>query len=559
MNGSKYSREPNVMHYYRNQWTFNTVVIVNNGNDRDHYAIFVLTILLAALALHNMAPLIVAVIIRHKYVFAFFVSILIVLGYWKIKQKIEKKLKDNQIKNRLHRMQGTDSIFLGYTKSKTPVYIPLSSRRMHAEVVGTTNAGKTESVLLPWMIDDIKNGRGLILIDGKSDRTLLDKLYAYTVKHNRSKDFRLLSLVNIDASSSINPLLGGTPDEVTERVFAAFNFEDEYYKNLQFEVLKQVLHLFEKANVIPTFSKLIQAITNPVHLQTLSDQAQDRLLEEWVERFIALSKDEREKRTSGLVNQLGHFTSGETATLFNSEEPQIDIEQAMREGLIVYFQLPVLKTPTLGKATAKLVLQCIQSAVSSRHLDQDKKASFFGIFLDDFTEYLIPSFVSLLNKSRSANAGVTFAHQAQGDLGALGEEVKNAIQTNSNLKVFMRTNEPETAEYYSRLIGTKESVKTTERQTKGILGKEKTGEGSIRDVEEFVFHPNVFKRELGTGEAVIVVPFADGNFATQLKFEMQPDLKAQKLPKITKPPVSYLQLEPSNKRNRIKDMVERKA
>jgi TonB-dependent SusC/RagA subfamily outer membrane receptor len=37
---------------------------------------------------------------------------------------------------------------------------------MHTQVVGTTNAGKTESVILPWAIDDIKNGRGLILIDG---------------------------------------------------------------------------------------------------------------------------------------------------------------------------------------------------------------------------------------------------------------------------------------------------------------------------------------------------------------------------------------------------------
>lgn len=99
----------------------------------------------------------------------------------------------------------------------------------------------------------------------------------------------------------------------------------------------------------------------------------------------------------------------------------------MEEGLIIYFQLPAMKTPTLGLATGKMLLQNIQSAISSRHNEKDKSVPLFSIFLDDFTEYLTPSFVTLLNKSRSANVGVVFAHQALGDLAGLGEAVKNAI------------------------------------------------------------------------------------------------------------------------------------
>lgn len=518
------------------------MVLVMN-EERNNFPIFVLIILFFGLALHNMAPLVVKALVDHKVAVASVIALLMGILTWRIQSLLRVRKKRIEVQTRLHRKISADSIFLGNSPKGDPVIIPLSARRMHAQVVGTTNAGKTESVILPWAIDDIINGRGLILIDGKSDRGLLDKLYAYTVKHKRSKDFRMLSLVNGDVSCSFNPLIGGSPDEVTERVFSAFNFEDEYYKNLQYEVLKQTLYLFEKAEIVPTFNKVIQAITNPLIMQHLSTNTSDKMLGNWVDRFVALSKEDREKRTSGLVNQLGHFTSGETSALFNADEPQIDIEMAMREGLIVYFQLPVLKTPTLGKATAKMVLQCIQSAVSSRHLEKDKTFPFFAVYLDDFTEYLIPSFVSLLNKSRSANVGVTFAHQAQGDLGALGEEVKNTIQTNSNLKVFMRTNEPETAEYFSRLIGTKEAVKTTERQKKGMLGSERTGDGSIRDVEEFVFHPNVFKRELGTGDAVIVVPFNDGSLSTQLKFQMKEDLEPLKLPRVGKVAPTLLSIE----------------
>ncbi|HWU43963.1 MAG TPA: hypothetical protein VN132_11015, partial [Bdellovibrio sp.] len=86
-------------------------------------------------------------------------------------------------------------------------------------------------------------------------------------------------------------------------------------------------------------------------------------------------------------------------------------------------------------------------------------------------------------------------------------------------------------------------VKKTERQKKAIIGHERTGEASVRDVEEFIYHPNIFKRELGTGDAVIVVPFNDGSLTTQLKFQMQEDLAAQKMPKVPKIVPTLLTIE----------------
>mgnify|MGYP006256874641 CR=1 FL=1 len=513
------------------------------SKDKDSFPIFVLAILLLVLALHNFVPVMVQAIIRYKYITAFVVTSIIMGLCLLIRSKAICYSQERELRTRLNRATGADCIQLGQDRRGNPVYMPLAARKMHSQVVGTTNAGKTESVILPWAIDDIKKGRGLILIDGKADRGLLDKLYAYSVKYKRSKDFRLFSLVSPDFSSSFNPLIGGSAYEIAERVFSSLSFEVEYYKNIQYEVLKQTLYLFEKTNTVPTFSKIIQAITNPFAMQMLANKAKDPLLSMWVDQFVKLDKDEREQRTSGLVSQLGHFVSGETAALFNAMESQINVEHAIREGLIVYFQLPVMKTPTLGKATAKMALQCLQSAVSSRHLEPDKNFPFFGVYLDDFTEYLTTNFINLLNKSRSANIGITFAHQAQGDLGALGDEIKNAIQTNSNIKVFMRTNEPESAEYFARLIGTQAGIKTTERQKKTLAGTERTGDGSVRDVEEFLFHPNKFKRDLGVGDAVLVVPFSDGSFATDVKFEMLPDLDVCPLPRIAKLPAANLVIE----------------
>jgi type IV secretory pathway TraG/TraD family ATPase VirD4 len=426
--------------------------------------------------------------------------------------------------------QAKNSVFCGLTKNGERVYTKTRQRIMHTQIVGTTNAGKTESVILPWAIQDIEQGRGLLLIDGKSDRGLLNKLWSYCIKFNRQDDFKLFTLGSIHESQSFNPLVGGSPEEIAERVFSAFNFENEFYRSIQFEVLAQVLRIFHGANETVTFLKLHQAISSPVLLQGLLNRSPDQALHKWFFHFRNLPGNEREQRTSGLLSQMSHFAFGNGSNLFNSSHPEIDITQALEGNQIVYFQLPVLLSPFLGAATGKLLLQTLQSAIARRHRAEGASREFFSVFLDDFTEYLYPGFVSILNKSRSANIGVVFAHQALGDIESLGESVANAILTNSNVKIFMRGNDPDSAEYFAKAVGTKTGRKLTERRKLGFLQDSSTGDVSARDVEEFIIHPNHFKRSLGVGEAVMMVPHESGSKAVEVKFAMYPDLPVQPIP-----------------------------
>jgi len=473
---------------------------------------------------------------ENRLVIAFMVSLVILAVYLKAKATLLRLMEPQDLEEEvLGENPGEDSVFAGISEKGKRVHIKQSFRRMHTQVIGTTNAGKTESVILPWAIDDIKKGRGLLIVDGKSDRSLLDKLYAYAKRYRREDDVRILSLCEPGMSHTFNPLSGGSALEVTERIFKAYSFESEYYKSLQYEAMLQLLLLFEKVGLRPTPIRIVEALQSPVLVKDLAANVTDETTARWVQAFTSLTKEEREQRTSGLVAQLQAFAVGETASVFNAETSDIDLAHALDQGLIIYCQLPVLKIPTLGKATGKLILQCLQSAVASRHLGVSGSKEFFSVYLDDFTEYLTESFVSLLNKSRSANVAIVFAHQALGDLAVLGDGVMNTILTNANLKVFMRTNEPESAEYFSSVIGTAEGLKVTERQKKGVLGSERTGDGSVRDVEEFKYHPNLFKQRLGVGEAVVVLPHAEGSLPVRLKFRKLPDLEPCQIPLIAKP------------------------
>ena len=138
----------------------------------------------------------------------------------KIKKKREKTLFEKTITAQID-----DSVFCGTSDNGEDIWIKPRQRSTHTQVIGTTNAGKTESVILPWAIQDIHSGKGLLLIDGKADNSLIDKLWAYTKQAKRESDFKLFSLSRREQSFQFNPLLGGTAEEITERVFNSFDFE----------------------------------------------------------------------------------------------------------------------------------------------------------------------------------------------------------------------------------------------------------------------------------------------------------------------------------------------
>lgn len=461
-----------------------------------------------------------------------------------------KKKRDQNIFSKSITAKSEDSVFCGTTDKGEDIWIKTRQRAMHTQVIGTTNAGKTESVILPWAIQDIHSGKGLLLIDGKADNSLIDKLWAYTKQAGRENDFKLFSLSRREQSFQFNPLLGGTAEEITERVFNAFEFENPYYRSLQYEVMNQVMRVFETTQTVPTFQRLHQAISTPSLLEDMLPKIKDDNLKHWVMNFAKMAPKDREERTSGLLSAIGHFAFGENARLFNPEAGAITIDDALKNNQIVYFQLPVLLSPFLGKATGKLVLQSLQAAVANRHrLAGKEEKRFFSVFLDDFSEYLYEGFISILNKSRSANVGIVFAHQALGDITVLGDPVANSILTNANLKIFMRGNDPDSAEYFSKVIGTLASTKTTERQTKSLFGVNKSGEMSARDVEEFAVHPNIFKRDLGVGEAIMIVPHERGSKTVRIKFNKTDDLEPVPIPEIAKTMMPLLEI----KKNEVAD------
>ncbi|MBI3556389.1 MAG: hypothetical protein HY074_09020 [Deltaproteobacteria bacterium] len=72
-----------------------------------------------------------------------------------------------------------------------------------------------------------------------------------------------------------------------------------------------------------------------------------------------------------------------------------------------------------------------------------------------------------------------------------------------------------------------------------MLGHDRTGDGSVREVEEFRFHPNQI-RALETGEGIVSIPHFKGVKVVKLRFKKREDIAPLRLPRVLKEPIADL-------------------
>ena len=451
-------------------------------------------------------------------------------GLWAYNKWVCREKKQNVTEsNAKAALMGVDA------KSKKRVYLHEEFRKGHMQVIGATSSGKTESAIFPLIIQDIENGSGMVIIDGKADDSFLNKLYAYTCTNGRQADFRLFSLATPNKSWSFNPMEGGSHHEIVERAYSIFDFDSEYYKSIQHQTFSGLVQLLLEVGERPSFYLVRNLMWNPELIRSMLEKSRSPALCRDLMQYVDMKPEERRKAMSGLDAQMAMFTTGEMASLFMSGESSFSFPEAMAKNQIIYFQLPTMLYQSLAAKMGKMVLQCLQGAVATRQLGlnkEDKKA-FFACFLDDFQDYIYDGFGTLLNKSRSANLGITFAHQSLGDLSKVSDSFQDVVTTNTNTKIVLRVNDPESANHFANAFGTKTVQKLTSRVDSGVLGQQETGMGSMREAEEYNYHPNEIK-SLPRGQGILSIGHPDGVQTQKVHFSMRPDLDSPALPRIFK-------------------------
>ena len=411
---------------------------------------------------------------------------------------VEKKNKRNifqEIPIKL-REPSEDSILLGKESDLTvPIYFPASIRSRHVHILGSTGAGKTESVILNFLKQDIAAGRGAIILDAKGDDSFQENLKKWLPPEK----IGIVDLSN-EKSESFDPLRNGTPTEAALRLHASLSWSEEYYKS---KALTALLRLFEnhfkKSEQNPTIEEINRKLYNAATFATeiTKDSNEQKVLQKSFNELAGLC-DQVKALTLGHMN---HILSP------SKDAPQIKLEDALN-GKVIYFRLQSLISPQTVASVGKLIINNINFLAGQTHrvAHSDAPKRLVPVFLDEFAAFASPEFAPLIAMARSAGFALHFSHQSIGDLINVGKGFVNQITDNSGTKIVLRINDPDTAEYFAKSFGTKLINKLTQRITKTDvnLEGELVGEGSSREAHQFRASPDLLKT-LPTGMAAVLI------------------------------------------------------
>jgi type IV secretory pathway TraG/TraD family ATPase VirD4 len=409
------------------------------------------------------------------------------------------------------------SIYIGESlRGLAPLFLFNEMRSGHVQIIGATGRGKTASVVLPWFIRDLRCGNVPILIDGKGDESLITDL-----KRKLSPEaFRQLAVFDLSNpdSLSLNPLIGGSAQEVADRLIQSLEFESHYFRDVQHAAALMVLETLADCDKAASLDILYRCLANPGVLLDLAkgqkDFPESLLLE--ITRLAQMNRDLREEKFSGILSQLRPFTTGHLQHLVCNQD--IELREIMQgqsgfKGAVVL--LNTLQFQKTAKVFGKMLMQLLAWVTATRSASSE----FVPLFIDEFSAFVFEGFEQFLNKARSRNVGLHLSHQSIGDLESVSPSFAKTVNVNTNVKVLLGLNDPDTADYMARHLGTRTKVKTTERAVKSNWGDVETiGEMSLRETENYKIHPNKLKN-YSRGQGVLSLLVDGFPFTEEVQFD----------------------------------------
>jgi len=366
----------------------------------------------------------------------------------------------------------------------------------HSLVCGGTGAGKTTS-LAAFLIEYVaRSGFGAVVLEAKSDRTLLDAAQAAAAQ--RQTRFHLLSP---DGPSTYDPLARGSVDERSERLIAVESWgstDAGFYRQASSPYLRMVLRTLDSSIPRVTLSTVAH-YCDPDELQNLARQCEDAELAAEVSMTCKGLRSDQQRAIAGLAARLQNLASSEFAR--NWLDPQrsgaevFDLRAAIERREVVYLRFDTDRTGNIGRAIAQMVLLDLGAVASAL---MDKGVGTF-VAIDEFGALEAPAIDRLYTRGRAAGFSVAVGTQTLADLRAAGPAVRERIGATISSIVSHRLGEQADAEWVAQLIGTVPTWETTIRTER--FGRP-SSDGTRSRGYRFEVNPSELQRLLA-GEAFV--------------------------------------------------------
>ena len=418
-------------------------------------------------------------------------------------------------------------VAIGVDEAARPVTLNATAFRTHGVVIGPTGVGKTQALeRVIYGVTGAPAARELhlpaVVIDMKADPG-----FAATLAAIATQTGRRFHHVTADATgTSYNPLAGLTADEMSdalyETLFAADKNVNLHYATLSRRLLQQACRVcvdLADARVARvgggTWQISLDDVADLLNLDTL------RSVTPYLSPSVAASLtrylgDLEAANNEGDVGDVRDRVAVivDTAAGRALDATGFQLEQAIRAGDIVCFSLDAAGAPQTSRTIGTLAVQDLCAVFGRLARDGWGKIHMCLTVLDEFSALGTPRVADLYARARSAGGAVLLATQdLDADLEAVSPQFAASVRTNANVWLVLRQTRGEAADAIARDIGSRLAWKETvqvEDDWDALGGMHAaSGVGSLREVDEFILHPNDIK-SLPQGGAYLVVKVPSG-------------------------------------------------
>ncbi len=405
------------------------------------------------------------------------------------------------------------------------VFLTPENLNLHTQIIGGSGAGKSNLIKL-ISEQRVGEGLGLIILDFKQDFDTFSWITGLCEATERLPDLKVFTASNSDISRGYNPLSWGTSDQVKSRIMGSLDISEDgagkHYKDqadghLQV-ILDALVEIRDSSGQHFTLLEIYNCLYDIRTLEALSlrDGLSESSKVELLRTLERLKTKDGLKEVTAIITALRSVIKSAAGPLLTGSESldqtnRINLKEDIESGKILYILMDSMSDFQTSKIMGRLFLQDLIGTVAK--INSEKRVGHTNpvstqVIIDEFASFATPNFTELIAKARSAGVGIAVAHQSRDDLNEINETFCKRVEDNCATKLVFRTSSADNAEYFANSIGTKRTTKETRVTGSSLFGRVETEKGSLREVDTYIIHPNVFKN-LRTGQLIKISGLRD--------------------------------------------------
>ncbi len=420
----------------------------------------------------------------------------------KLPIQIKKQGKNLTVSNKRQKELAQGIFFMGNEISTNKeIWLSNSDCRQHFLVLGTTGAGKTET-LLSFAANALSWGSGFLFCDGKGDVSLFAKIYAMARRMGREDDIVVLNYMtgNTESaesggklrSNTLNPFSTGSSDSLSQLIISLMEEtgnEGAMWKGrasaMFTGVMRALVWLRDKGSIDLNVSEIrdhlnMAAIIDLADPEKHTDMPKPirKSINAYLNSLPSFNEEKKYEQSQSTVDQHGYLEMQFTKILgsladvyghiFQTPYGEVDMNDVVLNRRILVIMLPALEKSRDEVANlGKIIVATLKSMMGStlgNEIEGNWKSvvenrptyspSPFICIFDEVGYYTVGGMDLMSAQARSLGFTMIYAGQDINAMKSLNEKVFGSIQGNTNTKVVMRTEDPDTARLAITSAGT---------------------------------------------------------------------------------------------------------